>query len=138
MEKLVMKTGGWFALALAAFAAALGAVDSGFAIHMGIASAAALLAAMAPGAGAQDEPGVDASVAPTTLSGVRSAICITVSSAAMTRSRSLLRRSSSFSPRPLVSTPMRAAPAPAAAPRPHRAYQSPATICQNPKHPLRR
>ena len=46
MDKLVMKTGGWFALALAAFAAALAAVDSGFAVHMGIVSASALLVAI--------------------------------------------------------------------------------------------
>ncbi|MBB3981897.1 cytochrome c oxidase cbb3-type subunit 1 [Sphingobium fontiphilum] len=46
MEKLVMKTGGWFAVALAAFAAMLAAADSGFAVHMGIVCAAALLVAV--------------------------------------------------------------------------------------------
>jgi cytochrome c oxidase cbb3-type subunit 1 len=37
-----MRTGGWFALALVAFAAMLAARDSGFSFHMGIVSAAAL------------------------------------------------------------------------------------------------
>ena len=41
-----MRTGGWFALALAAFAAMLGAVDSGFAVHMGIVCAVGLLLAI--------------------------------------------------------------------------------------------
>jgi len=42
MDRLVMRTGGWFALALAAFAAMLAARDSGFSVHMGIVSAVAL------------------------------------------------------------------------------------------------
>ncbi|EQB32807.1 cytochrome-c oxidase, cbb3-type subunit I [Sphingobium ummariense] len=46
MERLVLRTGSWFALALAAFAAAVAAADSGFAVHMGIVSAAALLVAV--------------------------------------------------------------------------------------------
>ncbi|PBN45016.1 cytochrome-c oxidase, cbb3-type subunit I [Sphingobium sp. D43FB] len=46
MDRLVMRTGGWFALALAAFAAMLGAVDSGFAVHMGIVCAVGLLLAI--------------------------------------------------------------------------------------------
>ena len=45
MDQLVLKTGGWFALAVLALMAALGAVDTGFAVHMGIACAAALLVA---------------------------------------------------------------------------------------------
>jgi cytochrome c oxidase cbb3-type subunit I len=46
MDQLLLKTGGWFVLALLAFLAALGAVDSGFAVHMGIICAAALTAAV--------------------------------------------------------------------------------------------
>ena len=42
MDRLVMRTGGWFALALIAFAAMLAARDGGFAVHMGIVSAIAL------------------------------------------------------------------------------------------------
>jgi cytochrome c oxidase cbb3-type subunit 1 len=42
MDRLVLRTGGWFALALIAFAAMLAARDSGFAVHMGIVSAMAL------------------------------------------------------------------------------------------------
>ncbi|GLV27257.1 cytochrome-c oxidase, cbb3-type subunit I [Sphingobium sp. Cam5-1] len=43
MDQLLLKSGGWFALAVVALLAALMAVDSGFAVHMGIACAAALL-----------------------------------------------------------------------------------------------
>ncbi|EZP73981.1 Peptidase S41 [Sphingomonas paucimobilis] len=43
MDRLLLKSGGWFALALLALLAALMAADSGFAVHMGIACAAALL-----------------------------------------------------------------------------------------------
>ena len=43
MDRLVLKSGGWFALAVVALLAALMAVDSGFAVHMAIACAAALL-----------------------------------------------------------------------------------------------
>ena len=46
MDQLVLKAGGWFALAVLAFGAALMAVDGGFAVHMGIACAAALLMVM--------------------------------------------------------------------------------------------
>ncbi|AMK19751.1 MULTISPECIES: cytochrome-c oxidase, cbb3-type subunit I [Sphingobium] len=46
MDQLLLKTGSWFVLALLAFLAALGAVDSGFAVHMGIICAAALTAAV--------------------------------------------------------------------------------------------
>ncbi|SCW35536.1 cytochrome c oxidase cbb3-type subunit 1 [Sphingobium faniae] len=46
MERLVFRTGGWFALALAALVAALLAVDTGFAVHMGIVCITALLLAM--------------------------------------------------------------------------------------------
>jgi cytochrome c oxidase cbb3-type subunit 1 len=46
MEKLVMKSGAWFALATAAFLAAVFAVDGGFAVHMGIVTLAALLTAI--------------------------------------------------------------------------------------------
>ena len=42
MDRLVLRTGGWFALALVAFAAMLGARDGGFAVHMGIVSLVAL------------------------------------------------------------------------------------------------
>jgi cytochrome c oxidase cbb3-type subunit 1 len=42
MDRLVLRTGGWFALALIAFAAMLGARDGGFAVHMGIVSMVAL------------------------------------------------------------------------------------------------
>jgi cytochrome c oxidase cbb3-type subunit 1 len=42
MDRLVLRTGGWFALALIAFAAMLAARDGGFAVHMGIVSAVAL------------------------------------------------------------------------------------------------
>jgi cytochrome c oxidase cbb3-type subunit 1 len=43
MDRLLLKSGGWFALAVVALLAALMAVDSGFAVHMAIACAAALL-----------------------------------------------------------------------------------------------
>ena len=43
MDQLLLKSGGWFALAVVALLAALMAVDSGFAVHMAIACAAALL-----------------------------------------------------------------------------------------------
>ena len=43
MDQLVLKAGGWFTLAVLALLAALMAVDSGFAVHMGIACAAALV-----------------------------------------------------------------------------------------------
>lgn len=43
MEQLVMKAGGWFALALLAAAAAVMAADSGFAVHMTIVAATGLL-----------------------------------------------------------------------------------------------
>ncbi|MGC4250352.1 MAG: cytochrome-c oxidase, cbb3-type subunit I [Sphingobium sp.] len=46
MERLVFRTGGWFALALAALAAALMAADTGFAVHMGIVCLTALLLAV--------------------------------------------------------------------------------------------
>ena len=46
MEKLVFKTGGWFALATLALVAALMAVDWAFAVQMTIACIAALLAAV--------------------------------------------------------------------------------------------
>ncbi|WP_375195633.1 cytochrome-c oxidase, cbb3-type subunit I [Sphingobium sp.] len=46
MEQLVWKTGSWFALATLAFLAMLAAADFGFAVHMGIACAAALAAAV--------------------------------------------------------------------------------------------
>ena len=42
MDRLVLRTGGWFALALVAFAAMLGARDGGFAVHMGTVSLVAL------------------------------------------------------------------------------------------------
>ena len=45
MEQLVMKAGGWFALALLAAAAAVMAADSGFAVHMTIVAATGLLLA---------------------------------------------------------------------------------------------
>ena len=43
MDRLLLKSGGWFALAVLTLLAALMAVDSGFAVHMAIACAAALL-----------------------------------------------------------------------------------------------
>ncbi|WP_449469606.1 cytochrome-c oxidase, cbb3-type subunit I [Sphingobium chungangianum] len=43
MDRLLLKSGGWFALAMLTLLAALMAVDSGFAVHMAIACAAALL-----------------------------------------------------------------------------------------------
>jgi cytochrome c oxidase cbb3-type subunit I len=43
MDTLVMKTGGWLLVALIAFAGLLAAADTGFAVHMGIVAAAALL-----------------------------------------------------------------------------------------------
>jgi len=46
MDQLLLKSGGWFALAVIAFLASLMAVDSGFAVHMGIVCAAALLIAV--------------------------------------------------------------------------------------------
>ena len=46
MDQLLLKSGGWFALAVIAFLASLMAVDNGFAVHMGIACAAALLMAV--------------------------------------------------------------------------------------------
>ncbi len=46
MDQLLLKSGGWFALAVLALLAALMAVDGGFAVHMGIACAAALLMAV--------------------------------------------------------------------------------------------
>ena len=46
MDQLLLKSGGWFALAVIAFLASLMAVDSGFAVHMGIFCAAALLIAV--------------------------------------------------------------------------------------------
>ena len=46
MDQLLLKSGGWFALAVIAFLASLIAVDSGFAVHMGIVCAAALLIAV--------------------------------------------------------------------------------------------
>jgi cytochrome c oxidase cbb3-type subunit 1 len=46
MDRLLLKSGGWFALAVVALLAALMAVDSGFAVHMAIACAAALLMAV--------------------------------------------------------------------------------------------
>jgi cytochrome c oxidase cbb3-type subunit 1 len=47
MSALMMRAGGWFVLALLAFAAMATAVDGGFSIHMGIAALAALIAAIA-------------------------------------------------------------------------------------------
>jgi cytochrome c oxidase cbb3-type subunit 1 len=44
METLVLKSGGWLLIALLAVAAMIAAVDGGFAVHMGIVAAAALLA----------------------------------------------------------------------------------------------
>jgi len=44
MESLVMKAGGWLLVALLATAAAIGAMDGGFAVHMGIVALAALAA----------------------------------------------------------------------------------------------
>ena len=44
MPTLLMKTGGWFVLALLLIVAAVNAVDTGFAIHMTIAALAALIA----------------------------------------------------------------------------------------------
>ena len=46
MDQLLLKSGGWFALAVIAFLTSLMAVDSGFAVHMGIVCAAALLIAV--------------------------------------------------------------------------------------------
>lgn len=46
MDQLLWKTGGWFGLALLAFLASLMAADFGFAVHMGIACAAALAVAV--------------------------------------------------------------------------------------------
>ena len=46
MDQLLLKSGGWFALAVIAFLASLMAVDSGFAVHMGIVCVAALLIAV--------------------------------------------------------------------------------------------
>lgn len=43
MDRLLLKSGGWFVLAMLTLLAALMAVDSGFAVHMAIACAAALL-----------------------------------------------------------------------------------------------
>jgi cytochrome c oxidase cbb3-type subunit I len=43
MDSLVMKTGGWLLVALIAFAGLVAAADTGFAVHMGIVAAAALL-----------------------------------------------------------------------------------------------
>ena len=45
MENHLIKVGGWRLLAMLALAASALALDSGFAVHMGIASAAALLVA---------------------------------------------------------------------------------------------
>ena len=45
MENHLLKVGGWLLLAMLALAASAVAVDSGFAVHMGISSAAALLVA---------------------------------------------------------------------------------------------
>ena len=39
MDQLLLKSGGWFALAVVALLAVLMAVDSGFAVHMGIEAA---------------------------------------------------------------------------------------------------
>ncbi|MGP1353840.1 MAG: cbb3-type cytochrome c oxidase subunit I, partial [Parasphingopyxis sp.] len=47
METLTMKVGGWLIVAFLAFVAAAAAADSGFAIHMWIVVAAALIAAFA-------------------------------------------------------------------------------------------
>ncbi len=47
MESLLMRAGGWLAIALLAFFAMVFAVDGAFAIQMGIATAAALIAAWA-------------------------------------------------------------------------------------------
>jgi cytochrome c oxidase cbb3-type subunit 1 len=47
MESLVLKSGGWLLIALLAVAAMIAAVDGGFAVHMGIVAAAALLAMVA-------------------------------------------------------------------------------------------
>jgi cytochrome c oxidase cbb3-type subunit I len=44
MESVLMKAGGWFAVALLAFVAFVMAVDTGFAVHMAIVVTAALLA----------------------------------------------------------------------------------------------
>ncbi|WP_176594177.1 cytochrome-c oxidase, cbb3-type subunit I [Sphingobium sp. EM0848] len=46
MDQLVWKTGGWFVLATLAFLGMLAAADFGFAVHMGIACAAALTGAV--------------------------------------------------------------------------------------------
>jgi cytochrome c oxidase cbb3-type subunit I len=46
MDTVVMRSGAWFAIALIAFMAVLLGVDQGFSVHMGIVSAAALLAAI--------------------------------------------------------------------------------------------
>ncbi len=45
MDNMVMRAGAWFVVALLAFAAFAQSVDPGFSVHMGIVSAAALLAA---------------------------------------------------------------------------------------------
>ena len=44
MESLLLKAGGWFTVALLAFAAMATAVDWGFSVHMGLVTVAALLA----------------------------------------------------------------------------------------------
>ncbi len=45
MDKMVMRAGGWFVVALLAFAAFAQSLDPGFSVHMGIVCAVALLAA---------------------------------------------------------------------------------------------
>jgi cytochrome c oxidase cbb3-type subunit 1 len=62
MDTLVMKSGGWLLLALLALAAAFAAADGGFAVHMSIVAAAALMA-LAAGLKRADYSGIAHGVA---------------------------------------------------------------------------